>query len=343
MPSRPPEPSDLLPVVRACELDEPAADQRWLVESLWARAGVGIIGGSPKSCKSFLALDLALSVASSTPCLGRFEVLDSGPALVYFAEDPPGIVRQRLSALTRQRGLALARVPLHVITAAALRLDLERDQHRLDRTLAALQPRLLLLDPFVRLHRINENDAGEVSRVLAFLRQLQRQHDVAVVVVHHTRKNGPAGVQAGQGLRGSGDFHAWTDSALYLRRKRDQLVLTTEHRAAPAPSPLALALAASPNGDAHLEIVDSSDDPPTDLDLPGRILGALDQLDGPATRETLRASLRVRNERLGPALQQLAASGDIMRTADGWARGTVPVPAHDKEAERNAPLLLPLG
>jgi len=343
MPLRPPDSTDLLPVVRACDLDEPTAAQHWLVESLWARAGVGIIGGSPKSCKSFLALDLALSVASSTPCLGCFHVADPGPVLVYFAEDPPGVVRQRLNALTRQRDLQLSDLSLHVITATGLRLDRDRDQHRLDRTLAALHPRLLLLDPFVRLHRINENDAGEVSRVLAFLRELQRQHDLAVMVVHHTRKNGPAGVQAGQGLRGSGDFHAWTDSALYLRHKRDQLVLTTEHRAAPAPPSLALSLATTPTGDAHLEIVDPDRDPPADPDLPVRILDTLDQLGAAATRETLRATLRIRNERLGPALQHLAASGDIVRTPDGWSRPTVPVPTHDQGTERNASLTLPLS
>jgi RecA-family ATPase len=46
-----------------------------------------------------------------------------------------------------------------------------------------LQPRLLILDPFVRLHRIDENASGEVAPLLAYLRELQRQHDVAVLVV----------------------------------------------------------------------------------------------------------------------------------------------------------------
>jgi hypothetical protein len=37
-----------LPVVRAADLDDPDSARRWLIEELWARAGVGIIGGAPK-------------------------------------------------------------------------------------------------------------------------------------------------------------------------------------------------------------------------------------------------------------------------------------------------------
>src|SRR5439155_17634109 len=46
--------------------------------------------------------------------------------------------------------------------------------------------------------------------------------------------------QSGNGLRGSGDLHAWGDSNLFLRRRQQQLVLTAEHRTAPAPPPYAL-------------------------------------------------------------------------------------------------------
>ena len=46
------------------------------------------------------------------------------------------------------------------------------------------QRRLLVLDPFVRLHRRDENVAGEVAPLLAYLRQLERERGVAVLLVH---------------------------------------------------------------------------------------------------------------------------------------------------------------
>src|SRR5262245_4264602 len=96
----PPEPTEeLLPVVRVADLGEPDTAKRWLVEGLWTRAAVGFIAGIPKLGKTWLGLDLALSVATGTPCLGRYEVAAPGDALVYLAEDHPTEVRQRLEAL----------------------------------------------------------------------------------------------------------------------------------------------------------------------------------------------------------------------------------------------------
>jgi hypothetical protein len=316
---------DALTVVRASDLDDGDTRARWLVDTLWARAAVGVLGGAPKCCKSWLALDLAVSVASGTACLGAFDVDDPGPVLLYMAEDAAPVVKARLSGICRARGLALASVPIHVITVPVLRLDRGRDQARLREAVRRYAPRLLVLDPFVRLHRIDENDAGEVSALLGYLRTLQRQHDVAVLVVHHARKNGGAGAQAGQSLRGSGDFHAWGDSNLYVRRQKDALVLTIEHRAAAAPDPLRLQLVAGDEVDVHLAIVAS--DAPVEHDAPREldslVLAALGRAGRALSRSELRAELRVRNERLGDALVRLVATGALVRSGDRWA---VPVP-----------------
>jgi hypothetical protein len=318
---------DALPVVRASDLDDGETLARWLVEPLWARAAVGVLGGAPKCCKSWLALDLAVSVASGTGCLGAFEVDDPGPVLLYMAEDAAAVVKARLTGICRARQIDLASVPIHVITVPVLRLDRGRDQARLRDAVRRCAPRLLVLDPFVRLHRIDENDAGEVSAVLGYLRTLQRQLDVAVLVVHHARKNGGGGANAGLSLRGSGDFHAWGDSNLYLRRHKDALVLTIEHRAAAAPDPLRLRLVVGDEASAHLAILDGDadlarlDDDPSDLDR--LLLDRLARADTPLSRTQLRAELHVRNERLGDALTRLAAAGAVVRAGERW---TVPVP-----------------
>ena len=41
----------------------------------------------PKCSKTWLGLDIALSVATGTACLGKYAVPQPGPVLVYLAED----------------------------------------------------------------------------------------------------------------------------------------------------------------------------------------------------------------------------------------------------------------
>ena len=124
------------------------------------------------------------------PCLRRFVVSRAGRVLLFAAEDALHIVRRRLEGISDAAGVALADLDIQVITLPVLRLDTQADRRNLAETVARLQPRLLILDPFVRLHRIDENASGEVAPLLAYLRELQRRHGVAVLLVHHARKGG---------------------------------------------------------------------------------------------------------------------------------------------------------
>src|SRR5208337_4199009 len=142
----------VLPVVRVGEISSDKSAQRWLVQGLWGASSVGVIGGAPKCAKTWLGLDMALSVATGTACLGKYAVPQPGPVLVYLAEDALLAVRERVAGMARHRGLDLAGVDIHVITAPVLRLDRGADRTRLLETTKQLRPRLLLLDPLVRLH-----------------------------------------------------------------------------------------------------------------------------------------------------------------------------------------------
>ena len=176
-----------------------------------------------------------------------------------------------------------------------------------------------VLDPFVRLHSIDENARGEVAPLLAFLREMQRRYALAVILVHHARK-GAGSVRGGQALRGSSEFHAWGDSNLYLRRDGEDLLLTIEHRAAAAMPPVMLELVQR-DGALALEIAGprSGPDPKARSSLDERIRTILAEAAQPRAFADILAHCRTRTATLYQRLAALTATGAIVKTAEGYS------------------------
>lgn len=309
-----------LPVKPAYQLPVQAEDQGWLIEQLWADQGVGILGGEPKSCKSILALQIAVAVASGRPCLERFETKATGRVLLYAAEDAPQLVRQRLTSIARASARGLEELDIQVIVAPSLKLDTERDQQRLAQTVEQLEPSLLVLDPLVRLHSRDENSSHEIAPLLGSLRDLQRRFQLAILLVHHARK-GAHKMRPGQALRGSSELHAWGDTTLFLRRSKDRLTLLVEHRAAPAPPDLDLELRAQ--GDTlSLAILETSAAAQTPASPPHddaeHVTSVLADAQCEMTFTELRAASGIRSQRFGVALKQLKHEGRVARTDTGY-------------------------
>jgi hypothetical protein len=308
-----------LPVQRASQLSTAGPQTQWLVQGLWSDQAVGILGGEPKCCKSFLALDVAVSVASGAACLRQFPVCRTGKVLLFPAEDSLAVVRQRLESIACAAGVNFSSLPVEVITAPSLRLDTAVDRQRLIDTVQTLQPIVLILDPLIRLHRVDENDATQIAALLSYLRELQRKFRIAVILVHHARKDSHSS-RPGQALRGSSELHGWGDSNLYMRRKGSQLTLSTEHRAAPSQDhiPLhlvqagsALALAVLPE---QLGSVPKAEPTPVE-----RVRAALAQLQEPVfSVQQLRKLCAIRTETLCAALEELTQQGELSRNAKGY-------------------------
>lgn len=314
-------PDNRLPFEQVGQIAIKPPSESWMIQPLWGRSAVGFLFGQPKLGKSWLALDIAVSVASKTPCLGAFGVQDPGSVLIYLAEDALEDVRARVASLCVRRHLDILDLDLHVITVPTLRLDGPADQDKLRLTLELLRPRLLVLDPLVRLHALHENDASEMSRLLGYFRELQRTYDLAVMVIHHSRKRGAS--HAGQTLRGSSDFYAWTDVAACLTREGDRrLLLEVEHRSARSPDPI------------HLELHSRDDSPETYLraikteadncpfpapSLEKRILQLLEDHETPQTNRQLREALQIQNSRVSQVLADLKKQGLVERQGKaGW-------------------------
>jgi len=308
----------VFPFELAHRLVQGQREERWLIEGLWSERAVGIVGGEPKCCKSFLALDMAVSVASGRAFLRRFAVKRPGPVLVYAAEDPLHVVRSRLCGIAQAAGASFEDLAVHVITAPRLRLDDEEDRGRLRETVALLRPRLLVLDPFVRLHRVDENVAADVSPLLESLRALERRYELAVVLVHHARK-GAGAIRGGQALRGSSELHAWGDSNLYLRRRDRDLLLSVEHRAA-ASSPGEIALQLREDGDALALCVleEPAREQTARLSAQDRVLQALDETERPVSARELRELCRMRTSALSDTLGVLLEQQLVLRDENGY-------------------------
>jgi hypothetical protein len=307
-----------LPVQRASQLATTGPQTQWLIESLWADQAVGILGGEPKCCKSFLALDLAVSVASGAACLRQFPVHRTGSVLIFPAEDSLAVVRQRLEGICQAAHVLFDSLPVHVIIAPTLRLDTATDRQRLTDTIQSLKPRLLILDPLIRLHRLDENDASQIAALLSFLRELQRQFQLAVLLVHHARKDSHSS-RPGQALRGSSELHGWGDSNLYMRRRGDALTLSTEHRAAPSQNHIPLQQVPIGSTLALSVLPDKSAPAPTpEISAMERVRQALAQLTEPASVHQLRKLCGIRTATLCSCLAELSQQGVVTRDGRGY-------------------------
>jgi hypothetical protein len=169
----------------------------------------------------------------------------------------------------------------------------------------------------IRLHRIDENDASQVAALLSYLRQLQRQFHLAIILVHHARKDSNSS-RPGQALRGSSELHGWGDSNLYMRRKGSQLTLSTEHRAAPSQDHIPLQLTQSGSA-LSLSLLEQPEvelgAEPTPVD---RVRQTLAGLQEPVPVQQLRKLCGIRTAAVCSALEELSRSGEVSREATGY-------------------------
>jgi len=311
--------SSIFTVVPACKLECDSNYKPWLIERLWSIHAVGFVAGPPKSFKTWTVLEMAISVATGVPCLGAFPVHRSGPVLLYAAEDPAAALRLRLLALARNHGLDLDQIDIRVICADSLRLDRPADREKLATTIEHHRPALLVLDPLVRLHALDENQAAPMAELLGHIRALQRASATAIAIVHHSRK--ASAHSAGQSLRGSSDLYAFVDSLVSLQRRHGRVTLSAEHRSAPqlAPIPLELVAADQPDAAPYLRIATTADDEePQQNPLEERIVQFLNESPSPCTTDSLRTLMQVRKQRLLEALRNLIEQRVIRRDGNRY-------------------------
>jgi hypothetical protein len=197
---------------------------RWLVTGLVTRGAVGVLGGEPKTVKTWAATELALANATGTSAFGEF-FAQEGRVAYFYAEDLDVQARNRIRALCAGAGRTLPRGRLYLRPRGTF-LDVTRNED-----LAWLvgscrrigQLELLVLDPLRDIHSGEEDKSDSMRNVMRRLRVLAELLGCAVLVVHHAPKatKDTSTRRAGQNLRGSGAIHGAIDAGLYFTDTTD--------------------------------------------------------------------------------------------------------------------------
>lgn len=224
-------------LVAAAELITQSSRVAYLVAGVMESGALGALIGDTGTYKSFIAISLCASIATGSPWFGR--KTEQGAAIVIAGEGHGGFGR-RLEAWEIHSGISLAQAPFYFSNIPASLTDTLSMQHvskEVDRIVATKgPPKIIVIDT---LHRNfgdgDENQAGDMAKVLANLDSMRAQYGCTVLLIHHVGHN------AQDRGRGSSSFRAAMDFE-YLVTRTNSGNVTIESKkskdAAP-PEPLA--------------------------------------------------------------------------------------------------------
>lgn len=204
----------------------------WLVEGFWMRRSYGIVAGEPKSFKSILTTDLAVSVASGKPFLGLYPVLEQGPVLIIQNENAKWIVKDRVEKMISHKGLTGTvegkgrkfkvsfppMLPIHFINQQGFMLGDPIHQAIVEKVIQEYKPVLTIFDPLYLMFDGDLNSAKDLNPVLNWLLKLQTEYKTGVILIHHLNKSGTSS-RGGQRILGSTTLHGWYESAWIIKVK----------------------------------------------------------------------------------------------------------------------------
>ena len=220
--------------------------QRWAVEGIWAEGASGFIAGPPKSGKSTLVQELAITLATGTPFLAleQFPLRVPAARVTYIqAENSGERVRRDFDLILEARGLGYMEpvYPLHdpegepegdrfrpawtdwepdLAILSHPGMDLMREEDREWFWAHAIERDYVFLDPIYLLASANPNDMSQVMSLLGFLSGVRDNCDCGLILTHQLTDKHAEGSAAAR-LLGSTFFHGWYETAIFTQRSRD--------------------------------------------------------------------------------------------------------------------------
>lgn len=203
----------------------------WAVEDWLPDASITFLVSPPESYKTWLLLDLAVSVSANVPFLGRYRVLRPGPTMIIQQEDSHAgltdrlalIVEQKLNEQTVLEGdewqvPTMPDLPIYVHPSRMLRFDNERVLEELEKQIEAIRPRVVMIDPLYSTTSQVDNYMADLANQMMVLKTWRDRYGCSFVLAHHSKKNLDPDSTAREDSWGSQFLNAFLEAGWQVRR-----------------------------------------------------------------------------------------------------------------------------
>jgi hypothetical protein len=188
-----------------------------LVEGVLHRGLKGVIGANSKARKTWILLDLALSVATGTKWWNWNT--SGGRVLFVNFEIPKAFLKQRIQTLARRKQLTNYQ-NLDIWTLRGCSSNFTKLVEAMIDEVGDRDYSLIIIDPIYKaLSGKDENRAGDIGEVCDLLERLAVRSNASVLYAHHFAKGNMAIKDPLDRMSGSGVF----------ARDPDTLIIMTKH------------------------------------------------------------------------------------------------------------------
>lgn len=246
-------------------LSESEPPLEWMIEGLWTDKSRGFIAGNPGIGKTWIALDMLLSVATGGLCMGKYRAVYQAPCLLIEEESSRLNLQRRIHALARARGLQPQDLSsLYHITRQFA--NIPRDGEEIAEIVRSKGIRFIVFDSLRAVHSAKENSSDEMAVILQSFAQIAEAGKCSLILIHHLSKSSPesSGKSIFERMRGTGSLWAWRDCILGVEGEEESDVSTCsfQFRDAESPNPVQIKRhVGETTGAIALEVFDASESP----------------------------------------------------------------------------------
>ncbi len=313
--------------------DDPGDDpDAWLIYGVMPAGVPVVIGGHPKSWKTFLAEDLAISCAAGIDWQGR--KAKRCRVLILPREDSVRETRKRIWRIARGRGIDPRDLDewLRIDSKTPFYFSDKEDVARMRRTIEAWRPELIVIDSLSRTHTGDENSKKEMSVVTSTWGDLCQEYELTLATIHHFVKTGEGTLL--QKLRGSGDIGALVRHIIGVDKHPDgTLELSFEGNLHPLPEPFLVRMvdALDDHGHKVIRFEDAGSPKASNIQRIDRAIVDYVASGGPegVTGAEIEKAVQGKNDDIRARVKELRETGKIIRPVKRYHPALAPreVPA----------------